>query len=443
MTTATTTTKKKTFKDGAYLNSITGLGMLKNDKTTHTKVNPANSVQNDIELANLYLQDGLATTIADAFPEHALADDIKIIGDETGDILKDLDDKGFTEAVIEAGTMARLFGGAAILTLYDGNTQFYRPPRPNEKVVGYKVYSAADFSLSNNDYVNDKTSPFYNEIELFKLNLENGNQPKIHVSRLTIFRNKKAPRNLKNLSFNQRFFGCSSVKEVDDSLKDLGSSMGGVSNMMSENGLKIFSLSGLTQMLSRPDSGVKSVQERMSVVNMALSAYHSLFQDKDDSFNMVSHNFTGIPEIVRLMMVMVCARSKIPMSILFGQTITGLAGTNEGDLKTFYGDVNRWRRKVLYRNMCKLITDFCKRNLGTSDLKEFSFAPLGALSGKEYVDAKFIQAQTCEKFFNMGAMTNTEIRKCALENGGTFELSVQGDLPEGSVQFNTDDNDEE
>ncbi len=441
MTTTKTTTTKKTFKDGAYLNSLTGLGMLKNDKTTHTKVNAYNAVQDDMELANLYLQDGLATTIADAFPEHALADDIKIIGDESGEILKDLDSKGFTDAVIEAGAMARLFGGSAILTLYDGNTQFWREPRPNEKVVGYKVYSAADFSLSNDDYVKDRTSPYYNEIELFKLNLENGTQIKVHSSRLTIFRNKKAPRIIKNLTFNQRFFGCSSVKEVDDSLKDLGSSMGGVANMMSENGLKIFSLSGLTQMLSRPDDGVKSVQQRMSVVNMALSAYRSLFQDKDDSFAMVSHNFTGVPDIIRLMMVMVCARSKIPMSILFGQTITGLAGTNDGDLKTFYGDVNSWRRKVLYRAMCKLITDFCKRNLGSSELKEFSFAPLGSLSGKEYVDAKYIQAQTCEKFFNMGAMTNTEVRKCALENGGTFELSVQGDIPAG--QFSTEDNDEE
>ena len=426
----TTTTEKKTFKDGAYLNSLTGLGMLRNDKTTHTKANPYNAVQNDLELANMYLQDGLATTIADSFPEHALADDIKIIGDESGEILKDLDSKGFTDAVIEAGAMARLFGGSAILTLYDGNTQFYRAPRPNEKVVGYKVYSSADFSLSNEDYVKDKTSPYYNEIELFKLNLENGSQIKVHSSRLTIFRNKKAPRILKNLTFNQRFFGCSSVKEVDDSLKDLGSSMGGVANMMSENGLKIFSLSGLTQMLSRPDDGVKSVQQRMSVVNMALSAYRSLFQDKDDSFSMVSHNFSGVPEIVRLMMVMVCARSKIPMSILFGQTITGLAGTNDGDLKTFYGDVNSWRRKVLYRSMCKLITDFCTRNLNTTDLKEFSFAPLGTLSGKEYVDAKWVQAQTCEKFFNMGAMTQDEVRECALENGGTFELSVKGKLTE-------------
>lgn len=439
MTTRTTkSTEKKSFKDGAYLNSLTGLGMLKNDKNAHTKANPYNAVQDDMELANMYLQDGLATTIADAYPEHALADDIKIVGDESGNILKGLDAIGFTDSVIEAGTMARLFGGAAILTLYDGNTPFWKKPRPNEKVIGYKVYSSADFSLSNEDYVTDRLSPYYNEIELFKLNLENGKQIKVHASRLTIFHNKKAPRILKNINFNQRFFGCSSVKEVDDSLKDLGASMGGVANMMSENGLKIFSLSGLTQMLSRPDSGVKSVQERMSVVNMALSTYRSLFQDKDDSFAMISHNFTGVPEIIRLMMVMVCARSKIAMSILFGQTITGLAGTNDGDLKTFYGDVKRWRRKVLYRNMCKLITDYGHRNLGNEGLSEFSFAPLGSLTEKEYVDTKKTQAETCEKFFNMGAMTSQEARKCALENGGTFELSVQGDLP-----IQQEENDEE
>lgn len=75
--------------------------------------------------------------------------------------------------------------------------------------------------------------------------------------------------------------------------------------------------------------------------------------------------------------------------------------------------------------MCKIITDFCKRNLGKNELMEFDFAPLGAMTGKEYVDAKFIQAQTLEKFWNMGAITPEEIRKTALVNGGTFEISVE------------------
>ena len=436
---------KKTVKliDSAYRNAMTGLGMLRNDKTAHTKANLLNLSQDDMELAAMYLQDGIATTIATAFPETALADDIKIFGDENGEILKSMESIGFTDGVIEAGSMSRLFGGSAVMTLYDGSTPFWKAPRPNEKVVGYRVYSAPDFVIGNEDYVTDRTSPYYNEIELFKLNLENGRQIKVHESRLTILRNKKAPRILKNLSFNQKFFGCSSVKEVDDSLKDLGSTMGSVANMMSENGVKVFSLSGLMQMLSRPDSGVKSVQERMSIVNMAISAYRSIFQDKDDKFDMVSHNFTGVPEIIRLMMVMACARSKIPMSLLFGQTITGLSGTNDGDLKTFYGDVNRWRKKVFYRPMCKLITDYCNRNGKKKGLVDFDFAPLGTLTGKEYVDAKFVQAQTCEKLFNMGAITSDEVRENTLENGGTFELSVKGKMQKVTEQTEIDDNDEE
>lgn len=431
------TTKKSngrtSLKDGAYLNAMTGLGMLGNDKTAHTKSNLQNVSQNDTEIASMLLQDGIATSIASEYPETALADDIKIKGDENGDIIEAMEFVGFIESVIEAGTLSRAFGGSAIMTLYDGDTPFWKPPKPKEKVVGYKVYSSADFVVGNDDFVKDKTSDYYNEIEIFKINLENGRQAKVHASRLTIFRNKKAPSILKGLSFNQKYFGCSSIKEVDDALKDLGSSMGGVANMITETGLKVFSLSGLTQMLSRSDDGVKSVQERMNIVNMALSSYRSVFQDKDDTFNMVSHNFSGIPDIIRLMMVVVCAKSKIPMSILFGQTITGLSGTNDGDLKTFYKDVNSWRKKVFYRNMCKLITDFVNRNLGKPGLFNFTFAPLGTLSGKEYVDAKFVQAQTCEKFFNMGAMSSDEVRECALENGGTFELSVKGKLTEKAI----------
>ena len=429
--------------DGAYRNVMTGLGMASTDKTVHTKTNYYNLVQDNNELASMYVQDGLATTIANTFPETALADDIIITGDENGDIIKDMDAIGFTDAVTEAGTMARLFGGAAILTLYDGGTPFHRKPKPTEKVVGYKVYSAADFDIGNQDYVTDKLSEYFNEIELFKLNLENGKQIKVHESRLTIFRNKRAPRNLSAISFNQKFFGCSSVKEVDDSLKDLCSSMGSVANMTNENGLKVFSLNGLTQVLSNPDNGLTKMQERMNVINNAMSAFRTIYQDKDDEFKMVSHNFSGVPDIIRLMMVMCCSKSRIPMSILFGQAITGLSGTNDGDLKTFYSDVNKYRKKYLYRSMCEIITEYFNRNLRQEGNHDFTFAPLGTLTGKEYIDAKKAQAETCEKFFNMGAMSSKEIRKCALENGGTFELSVQGEEPdEFDSGINDDDNNE-
>lgn len=433
--------KAVSIKDSAYTNAMTGLGMMATDKTTHTRPNSLNLVQNDDELAMMYIQDGIATTIADIFPETALADDIAITGDTDGKILKDLEAIGFSEAVIEAGSMARLFGGSAILTLYDGSSPFYSKPKPTEKIIGYKVYSCADFDIGNNDYVTDYSSEYYNEIELFNLNLENGKRIKIHESRLTIFRNKKAPRNLKTISFKQKYFGCSSVKEVDDSLKDLGSTMSSVANMASENGVKVFSLEGLTDILSRPDGGVPKLQERMNVINMLMSSFRTIFQDKLDEFKMVSHNFAGIPDIIRLMMVVACAKSRIPMSILFGQSITGLSGTNDGDLKTFYADVNGWRKKVLYRPMCELITEYMNRNERKAGNHDFTFAPIGALTGKEYIDAKKVQADTCEKFFNMGAMTSSEIRKCALENGGTFELSVHGDNPEEN-DFSSDESED-
>ena len=435
------TPKAISFQDGAYANAMTGLGMMQNDKTVHTHANPAALAQNDEELGIMYVQDGLATTIADIFPEVALADDIVITGDEDGKILRDMESIGFIDAVTEAGAMARLFGGSAILTLYDGSTSFDTKPKPTEKVVGYKVYSAPDFELKNDDYVTDKTSEYYNEIEIFNLNLENGSKVKIHESRLTIFRNKKAPRFINGMSFNQKFFGCSSVKEVDDSLKDLGSTMGNVANMTSENGLKIFSLNGLTNILANPELGIKSLQERMSVINSAMSGFRTVYQDKEDSFNMASHNFAGVPDIIRLMMVMCCARSRIPMSIFFGQAITGLSGTNDGDLKTFYFDVNKYRKKYLYHGMCEIITEYFNRNLKKLGNQDFTFAPLGALTGKEYIEAKKMQAETCQIYFNMGSMSGKEARRCALLNGGTFELSVQGEEPDGD--FNTDQSNEE
>lgn len=231
---------KTKLNDGAYRNLVTGLNDPTTDKTIHTHADGFNAVQNDVELALMYLDDGIASNIASTFPESALAEDIKIIGDEDGKIIKELESIDFIESVIEAGTMSRVFGGAVIVTLYDGNTDFDKAPNDNEKVVGYKVYNSSDFELDINDFVTDQKSDYYNEVELFRLVKDNGEIERIHASRVTIIRNKRAPRILRNLDWKQRYFGCSSVKEVDDSLKNLGLSFGGLGNMVAESGLKIF-----------------------------------------------------------------------------------------------------------------------------------------------------------------------------------------------------------
>lgn len=416
--------------DGAYANLVTGLGLANADKDEHTVVNMNTRSDSWQALAAQYVNDGIVKRICAMPPEKALKAPIVINGDKDDAAFKALSKLGFFEAVKTAGNWARLFGGSIIVTVYEGddNADLSKEPSMTAKVAGYRVYSLGKINLTEGSLCTDKKSRWYGNVELWEIQRRMGDFITVHASRVTIFKGDSAPDILDD-DIYYYIFGCSVITMANDGIKKLPGAFGSLSNMLQENGLSIFGINGLTAMLSKP-GGVQKVIERMSIIKRGMSTLHGVIQDKEDTFDMKSHSMGDVPESVKLIMAYISAETGFPVSILFGNMVSGLSSTNEGDIRQMDDLVEQWRNTALYKPMCAMITDYMNRNEKRGGEFDFQFGAVYQATPNEKADLMEKKGNFCKNLYDMGAMTPKEIRQNLVVNGGTDDVSVASeDVP--------------
>ena len=403
-------------EDGAYQNAVTGLGTLEMDKTEHTLATPYRQA-NLKELARMKMQDGIANTIVSDIPQVAFMNEPSIIGDDAGIVIKEAYQKGLLEALQMAGEEQRLTGGAVIITEYDDGTDLKDAPKERAKITGYRVYSSGEVNLSPEDFDGDEPKHF----RIIRLD---GVEKIVNVNRCTVIHGIRLPGVLGSASIRERFFGASALKPVEKALKDLATVTGSIVNMATETGTLLMSLDGLNEMLSKPDSGIHDLHQLLSTIKLSMNSMRAAFAGANDKFEILSHNFSGLPETIQKLMILVSAKAKIPMSILFGQTATGLSQTNAGDLKEYAKEIDSWRRRYIYKPACKLFSEIGKRNCGI-ECSEFNWGTIDTRTIEEELNARKTQEETLLSYLNAGVLSAEEIRKAVFENGHSFEVSVK------------------
>jgi len=405
--------------DGAYENAATGLGKKGEDKAAHTVVAPY--VPADlVSLATMKVKDGIAAFIVDGFPTAALMKEPKIIGDEDGKAYKEASEKGLFKAVKKAGSFLRLTGGSVVVTEYDSDRDtesLKSEPPKSAKVKGYRVYSAGKVDLQSTDFEGGSDDP-----KVFRVKVVGAGTVEVHPSRCTVFKGPELPDVIEN-SVKEQYFGVSELCAVEQDLKDLASISGAVVNMIQETGTLLLRLNNLSLMLSKPDNGIEDLHKIISTMKLCMSSMHATFAGPKDGYDMINHNFAGIAELWTKKQMDVSAKSRVPMSILFGQSATGLAQTNDGDIKAWCSSVGSWRQEYLYVPMCRLIADLCSRNLG-NDYSEFNWGAIDEMTLKQTLEALEIQSKTLERYLNMNVLGEDEIRTSVFQNGHSWEVSV-------------------
>lgn len=406
-----------TVNDGAYENLATGLGIKSMDKTENVHATPYDPA-NLPELASMVVKDGTAAFIVDGFPEASLMKDVTITNDTDGSALKLFSSSGLRKAVKKAGSALRLTGGAVVVTEYDGDNKnnINKQPSANAKVKGYRVYSAGKVNLQKVDFDGDQP-------KFFRVKPIGGEEVIVHPSRCTVFHGRELPDVLDG-GTRETYFGVSALAPVEDSLKKLAAVSGAIANMAQESGTLLIKMANIALHLSKPDCGVNDVHRIMSLLKLTMNSMRAAFAGKDDGFEILSHNFAGLPEVWQKCQVDVAAKSRIPMSIMFGQSATGLAQTNEGDIKTWCQSVEMWRSDYLYDPTCRMLADLTRRNLN-KEFSEFTWGAVDEMTLKQTLEAMKMQADYLNIYCNMGSIEPDEIRDSVFKNGHSWEVSLE------------------
>lgn len=409
--------KTEKIKDGAYQNVLTGMGTSL-DASTYDRVKIGIDVEDDSELASLYSRDALVKAIVDKVPEAVFNNPISIVDDDDGKIYKELSRMNFFSSIVTALKYARLYNGSIIVTLYEGDDDLEKPVRALGRVSGYRVYSSGRLVMDDSDWVKEIDNPYFGSVEYYRFIKKDGTTQRIHSSRINVIKGELFPDS-ETGTVKQEVFGLSLVNLIaKDCSKLFGTSISSIGNMIKESGISVFGFDGFWQRLMIKD-GEESIRKRMGLLKSQMSAFRGIIQDRNDTFAQINHNFTGIPEVMRIVMAYVSSCTQIPVSILFGNMITGLSSTNEGDIRVFNELVEKTRENKLYDVMCKLISDYAKRNLGLKKDLEFEWGAVGQMTETEKTASLNSIVDIAVKLFSMEGVVDIEDIKAFLKLKGS------------------------
>ena len=172
----------------------------------------------------------------------------------------------------------------------------------------------------------------------------------------------------------------------------------------------------------------------MSLTKLGMSTMRAVFMDKEDSFEMKSHSMSDVPESIKMLMAYVSALIGRPVSTLFGNMVSGLSSTNEGDIRQENDYMEQWRQDCLYEPMVEMLTEFRNRNENRPGDHDFTFGEVWQSTEAEKADIFDKKVNSCKTLYEMGSITPKETRKNLILNGGTSEITVSTEAPDGAQQ---------
>ena len=428
---------KKFAKDG-WSNLITGLNNAANAKKRHTH-HRFDGLLPEEELESMFAEDGLAARIVKLLPDDMFregweyefpdVDELKAaeFTDKYDEVFEAI---GAQTKLKLAFYWARLFGGAAVLIgVLDGQTMD-KPldPRRIKSFEKLKILDRTEIEFSRIQFQLDPGQPRYGLPVYYPIRFDTGSgaeeEKLVHYTRVLELHGDTLPRKAAAaLGADDRYWGISVLQRADDRIKTLGSSLGSIDQLLDEMSVGKFKVKDLAMLLASPE-GKETIQRRVELMDLTRSVFRSQYMDSEEEFSRDTVNFTGIPQILHIIFMLLSADTGYPITRLFGVSPGGMNATGESDMRNYYDTVRSVQStdlKPVLLYILRIISEWQK--IPEPYIK---FMPLQTMNEKEQaeldkmnVDKDKIEAETYKTYVDMGALEPYEVR--FLKYGNTLD----------------------
>ena len=306
----------------------------------------------------------------------------------------------------DALTWAQVFGGSLIFIGADDGggddvQAMAQPLRENSirSINFLEVYDRWDIDIES-EY-GDPLSPKFGQPETYRLR-NNGsvrggaNLPElvIHETRTLRFDGVRVNRRrlLRNAGWHDSVY-----TRVQQVLGDFGISWSSAAHLLADFAPMTFQSPGLA--LSLAQDGPSVILDRMTTMDMCRSTVRMIPIDEGEALSREATPLTGMPDLLSLFILRLCAAAKMPVTKLFGQSPSGLNTTAEGDLSFWYDRVETAQEADLAPQLRRLIDLLWLSADGPTNGAEpeswdLEFEKLWQLSQLEETQARKAQAET-------------------------------------------------
>jgi phage-related protein (TIGR01555 family) len=402
----------------SWQNLLTGIGDAQRDKRMQST-----NVRNILsypELVDLYRSDDLAAKIVDRPVEEMLRQgfEVKIAGDKeaaeaTNDALKAL---GTQEILADALRWSRAYGGAGILMGADDSRDMSKPLNMNaiKKISFLTAFQSIE--LQGISFYSNPVAPKFGQTDKFRVvpqlaGASSTWNTEVHESRILQFRGTIATRRQVTENYG---WGDSVLQRVWDVIRDFQMSWAGTASILQDFAQGVFKMKGLADAVVA-DDGSRRVLNRLAAMDMARSMIRAVILDADgEDFERKQTPIAGLSDTLQQLAIRLAAAADMPVTLLMGQSPSGMNATGEADISNWYDRVKGMQTGKVQPALEQLVLALFLSKEGPTKGKEpdqwsIHFHPLQQETKAEKSAARLANAQADQIYFAMGAVSAQEI----------------------------------
>jgi phage-related protein (TIGR01555 family) len=350
----------------SWVNDVTGIGTSR-DKTTYGYILPSRLLS-DEELSALYHSDDMAARMVDVVPQEMLREPFDV---ETGDpdldvlIADKVDSLDMRAKLADGIRWARCFGGGALLIGADDRRDALEELKPERASdIGY-LYVIDRRYLWPLSYYDEPGHPKLGQVRTYMVTTLGGhtfNTGEVHESRLIVFQG--ATTGTRERMVN-RGWNHSVMQRAYDVLRQFNTGWQSVETMMTDGAQAVFKIGGLTEMLAA-NGGREMLATRMRAMDLYRSVVRAIVIDADakEEFERQQVSFSEIPQTLDKFMLRLAASVEMPVTILMGQSPSGMNATGESDFRWFYDRIRAQQNTMLAPKIRHLINIWLRTKAG-------------------------------------------------------------------------------
>jgi phage-related protein (TIGR01555 family) len=237
---------------------------------------------------------------------------------------------------------ARLFGGAGALIMVDGHENKLEEPLKLDEVEINSYCGLIPFDrwtgiTPEGSVAHDITRPSdFNLPEFYRVTTPmGGGSFRIHASRILRFTGPTVPTPEREA---QSWWGISAIEPAYEELRKRDNLSWNLLSLSFRASLIGMVFPDMAQMLSGAGMGGKALEQfqlRMQSINHLMSNQSLIMLPKDGSLQSVQWAATGYSDLYAQFQMDIAGAAEIPVTRLFGRTITGLGQTNDADERIY------------------------------------------------------------------------------------------------------------
>lgn len=227
---------------------------------------------------------------------------------------------------------ARLYGGGALIL---GINQGKPEDEVNLDTLGKDslkfIHAVSRYEITGSERESDIMSPYYGEPKYYERTTVNGGLMRLHPSRVVKFIGLEYP----DPSSAPDAWGDPVLQVVAAAIKATGTVCQGVAQLIDEAKVDIIKIPDLTASILDKDYEAR-LKARFGLASDAKSIYKMLLLDKEEEWERIEQNFSGLDALVQMYMLIASGAADIPATRLLGQSPKGLSATGESDIRNYY-----------------------------------------------------------------------------------------------------------